>query len=86
MSQQLDPDILAMIRCPVTHSELAIANQETVDVLNEKVSKRELIDQIGRTVTEKIDSGLINRDSSLLLPIRKNIIVLISDHAIPLKK
>lgn len=86
MSQLPDSDILAMIRCPVTHSRLAIANQETLDKLNEKVSKRELIDRNGQKVTEKVESGLVNQDDSLLLPIRQGIIVLISGQAIPLKK
>ena len=86
MSQHLDLGILALIRCPVTHSGLVIANQKTVAELNEKISKQELIDRTGKTVSRKIDSGLVNQDSSLLLPIRNGIVILIADQSIPLKK
>jgi uncharacterized protein YbaR (Trm112 family) len=86
MSQPLDPDILTMIRCPVTHSDLVLADQKTVAELNEKISKRELVNRIGQTVAEKFDSGLVNQDASLLLPIRNGIVVLIADQAIPLSK
>jgi uncharacterized protein YbaR (Trm112 family) len=86
MSQPLDPDILTMIRCPVTHSDLVFADQKTVAELNEKISKRELVNRLGQTVAEKFDSGLVNQDASLLLPIRNGIVVLIADQAIPLSK
>lgn len=85
MSQPLDPDILTMIRCPATHSELLFADRKTVAELNEKISKRELVNRIGQTVAEEFESGLVNQDASLLLPIRNGIVILMADQAIPLK-
>lgn len=85
MSHPVDPVLLTMIRCPVTHSELAFADQDTLNRLNEKISRRELVNQLGQTVETELESGLMNEDSSLLLPIRDGIVVLIADQAIPLR-
>ena len=85
MSHSVDPIILTMIRCPVTHSELEFVDHVTLVKLNEKISRRELVNRLGQTVEDELDSGLVNADGSLLLPIRGGIVVLIADQAINLQ-
>jgi uncharacterized protein YbaR (Trm112 family) len=84
MKPTRNPDLLKVIRCPVTHSELTFADPELVDSLNQKITERTLVNRIGQTVDQSLDGGLVNADRSLLLPIRGEILVLVVDQAIPL--
>ncbi len=84
MSHPINPILLNMIRCPVTHSDLEFVDQETLVKLNEQISRGELVNRLGQTVEGKLESGLVNADASLLLPIRGGIVVLIADQAIAL--
>lgn len=73
-----------MIRCPVTKSELAAADDSLIEQLNKIIEAGELVNQIGQKVNVTIESGFVNKDESLLLPQRGGIVILISDQAIPL--
>ncbi len=84
MKTTLHHDLLAVIRCPVTHSELTMADPELVESLNQKITARQLVNRIGQTVDQPLEGGLVNADRSLLLPIRGEILVLVVDQAIPL--
>ena len=84
MRQKIDPQLLELIRCPVTHSPLTEADPGLIDSLNQEIANRNLVNQIGQTVDQEIDAGLVNADGSLLLPIYNGIVVLISDQAIPI--
>ena len=75
---------MEMIRCPVTHSDLQVASTELLDNLNQKIADGKIVDRIGQTVQKTLESGLVNSDNSLLLPIRGGIVVLIADQAISL--
>ena len=76
--------LVQMIRCPVTKSDLTVASEKTVSDLNQQIEKRKLLNQIGQVVEEPLESGFINQDGSLLLPVRGGIVILIADQAIPL--
>ena len=84
MSQHVDPELLALIRCPVTHANLSVAGEDVLANLNEKISRRQVVNRIGQTIEKGLESALVNEDGSLLLPIRGGIVVLIADQAIPL--
>jgi len=79
-----DPALIEMIRCPLTKSRLHPATNEIVDQLNSRIEIGEVQNQIGQTVHEKIDDGFVNENSTLLLPVRGGIIILVTDQAIPL--
>ena len=84
MSPPIDPQLLALLRCPQTHSTLTVADRGLIDSLNEKVACQQLFNQIGQLVDQPIEGGLVNADRSLLLPIRDEIVILVSDQAIPI--
>jgi uncharacterized protein YbaR (Trm112 family) len=79
-----NPEILKILRCPVTQSSLEIADDQTVETINAAIQAGTQVDRIGNVVSEKIESGLVNEDRSLLLPVRGEIAVLVADQAIKL--
>jgi len=78
--------LVQMIRCPVTKSDLVPAGEEVILELNRKIESRKLLNQLGQVVEAPIESGFVNQDESLLLPVRGGIVILIADQAIPLNK
>ena len=76
--------LVQMIRCPVTKSDLTVASEQAVSDLNERIGNRTLLNQIGQVIEEPIESGFINQDGSLLLPVRGGIVILVVDQAIPI--
>lgn len=84
MSIHIDSGLVAVIRCPVTKSPLHEANLELIENLNQQIETGSLVNRIGQTVSAKLDSGFVNADQSLLLPVRGGIVVLLSDEAIVL--
>lgn len=79
---QLSPDLLTMIRCPVTESNLSEIDSARVDQVNQLIEQKKLINRLGQIVEQKIDSGLINQEGNLLMPVRGGIVTLIADEAI----
>jgi uncharacterized protein YbaR (Trm112 family) len=84
MSTRFDPDLIAIIRCPVTKSPLSAAPKSLIEQLNQQIEAGILVNRIGQTVNIKLDGGFINEDQSLLLPVRGGIVILIADQAIGL--
>jgi uncharacterized protein YbaR (Trm112 family) len=82
MTQQLSPDLLTMIRCPVTQSNLVEVSPERVVELNAKIKGRKLVNRIGQLVDRPLDGGLVNEQGTLLMPVRSGIVTLIADEAI----
>lgn len=78
------PEILKTLRCPVTQSPLKMADAGTIAQINLAIEAGTQVDRVGNAVAEKIESGLVNQDRSLLLPIRGEIAILVSDQAINL--
>ena len=75
-------DLLEMIRCPVTHSELTEVSEVQVTEFNQQIKAKKLINRLGQTVHSPIDGGLVNLDGTLLMPVRSGIVTLIADEAI----
>ena len=85
MSTRFDPDLITMIRCPITKSPLTEAATTLVEHLNQQIKEGTLVNRIGQTVDQKLDGGFINSDQSFLLPVRGGIVILITDQAIGLE-
>ena len=79
-------NLVQMIRCPVTKSDLCVASEEVVLELNKQIESRKLLNQLGQVVEVPIESGFVNQDQSLLLPVRGGIVILIADQAISLNQ
>lgn len=82
LAMMTSPEMLQLLRCPETGSELKFLSTDDVEVMNEKVRARELHNRIGKVIEEPIDSAISNEDGSWVYVIREGIVSLIVDQAI----
>jgi uncharacterized protein YbaR (Trm112 family) len=83
---QIDPDLLAMLRCPKEGSKLAIADDSLIRRLNDAIRRGELRDSDDQRVDEPIEGGLITESGNRLYPIRGRIPTLIVEESIELDR
>lgn len=80
----IDKELLAILCCPETKQDVALADADLIARLNERIARGELKNKGGHTVTEKLDGGLIRADKAILYPIREDIPVMLIEEGIPL--
>jgi len=80
----LDPDLLALLRCPITHSPLSLASERVLEQLNELIEQRHLTSRLHLTVEVPLDGALLNNECSWALPIHGEIPDLNPDDALDL--
>jgi len=80
----LDPELLAMLRCPQTSQCLREAGAEQIAEVNRTIAAGTLRDVGDRRVEEPLNGGLVNKSGEYLYPIRDEIPTLIPDWAIRL--
>lgn len=78
----IDPDLLAIVRCPVTGGPLHFAVTELVAEVNERIRRGEVRDRLDQTVRQPIEGGLVSSGAGLVYPIRGGIPGLVADEAI----
>lgn len=78
----LAPETLRMLRCPVTRSELTVASSSQVAFINQKIEAREIVNQLGQSVTDPVQGLLISGDRKVGCAIRAGIIQMIADEAL----
>lgn len=78
----IDDKLLRMLRCPVDHTQLAIADEALVRRLNTAINQGDLRDRADQKIADPIESGLVTADGKWVYPIRGGIPTLIADHAI----
>ncbi len=81
----IDKELLAILCCPETKQDVALADPALISKLNDRIAKGELKNKGGQAVTEKLDGGLIRADKKVLYPIREDIPVMLIEEAIPLE-
>lgn len=81
----IDKELLAILCCPETKQDVALADVALVARLNERIARGDLKNKAGQTVTEKLDGGLIRADKAILYPIREDIPVMLIEEGIPLE-
>ena len=84
MEASLSNALLKLVRCPVTQSSLSPVDAGTLADLNQKISARSLLNRAGQVVELPLESGLVNGDRTLLLPVRNGIVIPVSEQAIDL--
>lgn len=82
----IEKDLLAILCCPETKQAVSLADDQLIDKLNAAVSKGELKNKAKKSVTERLDGGLIRADNKILYPIREDIPVMLIDEGIPLEQ
>jgi uncharacterized protein YbaR (Trm112 family) len=80
----IDPQFLALLRCPETGQALELASPEQLARVEAARAAGMLRDRMGKTVGERVVAGLVREDGNLLFPIREDIPVLLLDDALPL--
>ncbi len=81
----LDKELLAILCCPETKQDVALAGEALIARLNDLVGKGYLKNKAGQSVTEKLDGGLIRADKKILYPVREDIPVMLIEEGIPLE-
>ncbi len=80
----LDPQLLALLRCPETRQPLAELSPKELARLESARAAGTLQTRAGRTVNERVEAGLVREDGAYVYPIREGIPVLLVDEALPL--
>jgi len=79
---EIDADVLALMRCPVTQTPLHRGSAELLQGLNEAIEAQTLTNRIGQTVSGAMDGVLVNESGEIALSIRSGIIQLIADESV----
>jgi uncharacterized protein YbaR (Trm112 family) len=82
----IHPQLLSILRCPTTQSQLQIADQTVIDRINEAIAAGKMQSRVMETLTRPLDGGLVNADGSLLMPVYKNIPDMNPDDVIALEQ
>lgn len=81
----LDKELLAILCCPETKQDVALAGEELIARLNARIEKGELKNKAGQPVSEKLDGGLLRADGKILYPVREDIPVMLIEEGIPVE-
>jgi uncharacterized protein YbaR (Trm112 family) len=65
----IHPQLLSILRCPTTQSQLQIADESVIKSINAAIATGNMQSRVMETLTRPLDSGLINADGSLLMPV-----------------
>lgn len=81
----MDPQFLAILRCPVTRSTLQLVPADELERLNRRVAAGDIVNQIGQPVARPLDAALVNLDRSLIYPVWNEVPQLVAEEAIAWK-
>jgi uncharacterized protein YbaR (Trm112 family) len=76
--------LLALLRCPDTGQELALASSAQVERLNAAIARGKLRDRAGQIVSEPIEAALVRADRAFAYPVRCGVPELLVSEALPL--
>lgn len=80
----IDKELLAILCCPETKQTVTLADAALVSKLNEAAARGGLKNKATKSVSERMDGGLIRADQTILYPIREGIPVMLIEEGIPL--
>jgi uncharacterized protein YbaR (Trm112 family) len=80
----IDKELLEILVCPQHRTPLLLADDELLGRLNRAIALRQIKNQAGRDVEDRLQGGLVRREGDLLYPIVDDIPVLLIEEAIPL--
>lgn len=80
----IDNRLLTSLVCPLDHSSLHAASEQTISRLNRAIAAGRVKNRGGHVVEHAVMDALIRADETLLYPIADGIPLLVADEAIPL--
>ncbi len=81
----IDKELLAILCCPETKQDVAMASDALIGTMNAKVQQGTLKNKAGQSVKEPLDGGLLRADKKILYPIREDIPVMLIEEGIPVE-
>ena len=78
----MEKRLLTILRCPVTHKGLSLANRDTLLRINAAIDAGTLSNRDGETVTEPWTEALLTDDRKLLYCVRNGIPVLLEGESV----
>jgi len=81
----IDRDLLEILACPDTRQSLAMAAEDLLAVLNERIAAGTVETVGGAAVTEPLTEGLVRKDGQIVYPVRDGIPVLLVDEGLPVE-
>jgi uncharacterized protein YbaR (Trm112 family) len=82
----MDKRLLAILRCPVTHKELALASGQTLMQVNAAIGAGKLSNRDGRILDETLDEALVTADGKVLYPVANGIPVLLEGESVNMEQ
>jgi uncharacterized protein YbaR (Trm112 family) len=81
----VNPELLEILVCPETMQALSVADEGTLERVNQAVEAGSLENQGGARVKDRIEEGLVREDGKVLYPVKEDIPVMLLDEAIRLE-
>ena len=80
----IDPALLDIVCCPVTHQPLKPLPESELTRLNRLIERQEIRNRDGEVVNTVVEQALATRDGRLAYPVRDGIPVLLMEQGIAL--
>ena len=66
----LDPQLLALLVCPATHQDVALATPDEIGLINRAIGEGRMQTTAGKPVVQPVEGALIRIDRAVAYPIR----------------
>jgi uncharacterized protein YbaR (Trm112 family) len=73
----LDPELLALLVCPETHQDVALAAPGDIIRLNEAIRAGRVLTVAGKKVEEPVEDALVRSDRAVAYPVRDGIPIML---------
>jgi uncharacterized protein YbaR (Trm112 family) len=80
----VSPELVEILVCPETKQSVAVASEDVLTGVNEKISAGSLRNRGGEKVEKEITEGLVREDGKLLYPVDDGIPVMLIEESIEL--
>ncbi len=80
----MDKRLLLILRCPVTHKGLNVADRATIDRINAAIGSGGIANRDGAVLSQPLDEALVTDDEKLAYPVSNGIPVLLEGESISL--
>ena len=82
----MDKRLLAILRCPVTHKGLALAQPATLQAVNAAIEAGKLSNRDGQALQEPLSQALLTDDGKVLYPVADGIPVLLEGESVNMEQ
>jgi uncharacterized protein YbaR (Trm112 family) len=80
----VSPELLEILVCPETRQPVALASDELIGQLNERIQAGDLRNRGGDRVAKPLEEGLVREDGRILYPVDDSIPVMLIEESIEL--